>query len=165
MTTLSPVHFDIPWRAIAKGNKQKVAKRGANSWMIKRDFDGSLAQSEKEFAALALARVPDHVIEELPWTCPFKAEAIFFFKFPKRTPKWKREAGTRDPSYDPSDGSVLYYDQAPDLENVEKWLWDSLEGVFYENDKRLVKKVVSKRWGEEDRIRVTLTPLIQSERR
>ena len=153
---LKPVHFDVAWKAISKGNKQKVAKRGANSFMIKRDFDGSLKKSEEEFAERALNRIGEAAQELLPWKCPIKAVVTFCYEVPAGWDDWKKEAALLE-----GDEGRWFYDQNPDLDNIEKYLFDALEKAFYTNDRLVFRKVSEKRYWTEDRIRVSLYPFTQ----
>ena len=153
---LEPISFDVAWRAVAKGNKQKVARHGARRSIV-RDFDGSLRRDEEEFCERALGRIEEAVAQTFPWSCPIRVVVTFLFSnMPKNWPAWKRETALIE-----GEEGRWHYDQKPDLENVEKWLFDSLEKAFYKDDKAIWKKDVEKRYWTEDRVRVTLYPTPQ----
>jgi Holliday junction resolvase RusA-like endonuclease len=49
-----------------------------------------------------------------------------------------------------------YCTTKPDLDNIEKNLWDALHGVIYTNDSRIVDKHVSKIYSDVEQVSVRL---------
>lgn len=47
----------------------------------------------------------------------------------------------------------------PDLDNLEKLLWDSFEGIVFVNDSRIVTKTISKQYSNEGMIEVKIRVL------
>ena len=71
---------------------------------------------------------------------PLKAVVVFHIPRPKTITQDKRK----------------YPHVKPDLDNLEKALWDSMEGIVFDNDSRIVSKVISKRYSNEGMIEVKL---------
>lgn len=156
MADLQPIRFDIAWTAVPKANRQRVARRGAKKHMIVRDFDGSLKKSEEEFADRVQKRLDNATLAKLPWKVPVKAVVTFCFRVPENWPAWKRRLALLE-----GEEGRWHHESTPDLDGVEKWLWDALEKVLYDNDRRIWKQTTEKRYWTEDRIRVTLYPCPQ----
>lgn len=159
---LRPVCFELVTQLIPKANKHKVARRGGGfnaKRMVVNDLTGVLAKSEEDLAERALNQVPPGLRGQLPWSCPIEAHVTICYPLPKSCPRWKREAALAE---DP-DGR-FHMQKTPDLENVLKFVWDALEGVIYDNDKRIWRQVLEKRYGpdEEERVFVALVPRLQA---
>lgn len=74
-----------------------------------------------------------------PITKPLFLEVEFLFTMPKSWSKKKKEE---------FDGKYII--STPDLDNLEKALYDSLNGFLYEDDSQIVKHTVSKRWVKDE---------------
>ena len=72
---------------------------------------------------------------------PIKAELVFYIARPRSIKNRK------------------YPHKKPDLDNLEKGFWDSLEGIVFTNDSRIVTKTVSKQYSHEGRIELKLRVL------
>jgi len=84
--------------------------------------------------------------------CPLKADLVFMFERPKSHFKKNGDlskAGKKFPKKT-SKG---------DIDNLQKSVFDSLNGVMYVDDSQICKAVVSKKWGPENITVVKLTPL------
>lgn len=147
-----PVTFDVLGCATPKANKHKVARRGRKRSIVN-DLTGVLAKSEESFAERALEAIDLEARAALPWDCPLEAHVVFVYKPTPSWGKWMFEAALR---------GVFRYVKTPDLENVAKFVFDALEGVFYANDKLIWRQTLEKRYGEEERVIVTLTPTVQA---
>jgi len=153
---VNPITFSFPYRALPKANMHKVAMRGRGKFSrrtIVNDLTGVLAKSEESFAIQAITRVELQDRDLLPWTCPIDAEVTFFYAIPASWPAWQQKAAL--------DGTFLHVG-TPDLDNVMKFVGDSLEGVFYDSDKQIRLLTLFKTYGSEDRVSVKLTPRQQA---
>lgn len=74
---------------------------------------------------------------------PLKVEVIFHVPRPKTISIKKRK----------------YPHCKPDLDNLEKLLWDALEGIVFVNDSRIVTKTISKQYSSEGMIEVKIRVL------
>ncbi len=57
----------------------------------------------------------------------------------------------------------LHPTKKPDLDNVQKAIYDGLNGVVWKDDVQVVKAVVGKRYGETPGVRVKVVPLLEGE--
>jgi Holliday junction resolvase RusA-like endonuclease len=160
VSDLPTIEIDLPFRAIPKANKHKVARRGGGrnaKRSIVNDLTGALAKSEESFLTQAMDLIDDDVRETLPWKPPCAIEArITFVYVPTASwDQWKIDAAKR--------GSFRMV-MTPDLENVVKFVLDAAEcnkkkadGLgFYTDDKLIFRQVVEKRYGLEERVILTL---------
>ncbi len=69
---------------------------------------------------------------------PLAAETVFYLTRPKSRPKKHK-----------------YPDRKPDADNLEKSIYDALEGIIYKNDSRIVDKTFKKRYGDP-RVEITI---------
>ncbi len=90
----------------------------------------------KDWEQLIRSVAQDHVPKKL-LDCPLSVEATFYLLKPRSKPK-----------------KCLYPDTKPDHDNLEKALYDALEGIIYTNDSRIVRKTFEKRWGNPPRVEV-----------
>lgn len=150
MKAVRSISVSLPYRAIPKANKHKVAQSGGGRFAKRRvmtDLTGVMQKSEESFATRALAALDPHEREGLPWDGPISAAVEFVYPVTPSWPAWKREAAI--------DGAFAYT-KTPDLENVAKFVWDALEGVFFTNDKLIFRQCLVKQYGEEARVNMTL---------
>ena len=77
-----------------------------------------------------------------------RLEVTFIMPFPKSYSKKKRSD---------LDGDYCY--TKPDLDNLEKALYDAMNGIIYKDDCQIVEHTVRKIWGEVGMIKVTIIPL------
>ncbi len=66
-----------------------------------------------------------------------RIEITAYFKIPKSYTKGKRLACKHN---------ITLPCKAPDIDNIEKIIYDSLNGIAYEDDKQIVKSSVKKLW-------------------
>lgn len=75
---------------------------------------------------------------------------IVFLPIPKSASKKKQEdmiAGKIRPT------------TKPDIDNIEKSVWDALNGLAYEDDKQIVESYTLKYYAREEKIRITIKEL------
>lgn len=89
---------------------------------------------------------PEHI-----WTEPIEVQVTFFFPWTKSITK-KRKLSW-------SESGLDYKSTKPDLDNLEKMLFDALEGVIYQNDSQIVSKFSEKRLSDTPRIQIVLTKI------
>ena len=87
-------------------------------------------KNTKDWEQLIRSAAQDHVPDEL-FDDPLCASVTFYMLKPKSRPK-----------------KCLYPDRKPDLDNLEKAVFDALEKVIYTNDSRIVEKHSYKLWGK-----------------
>lgn len=76
-----------------------------------------------------------------------KAVIVAYFKIPISTPKKKREEmllGIKHPV------------RTPDTDNIAKIILDSLNGLAYKDDSKVVQLIVQKRFSDEPRVEVLM---------
>ena len=98
---------------------------------------GKTADWESMIRLQTLEHKPDKLLDQA-----LAIKAVFVLQRPKSVPK-KRQ----------------YPETKPDLDNLLKSLTDAMEGIIYTNDSRIVKKVVSKEYGDPPRVEVEVTPM------
>ncbi len=76
------------------------------------------------------------------WDGPLRMEIDFYLQRPKSTPRTR-----------------LYPTTKPDIDNICKAIWDSLEGILYTNDSRIVESIARKLYGDPPRVEVKLMQL------
>ena len=149
------ITFDLPFRAIPKANKHKIAQRGGGRFAkrtVVNDLTGVVAKSEESFAWQALACLELEERDDLPWSDPIEATVVFVYtptpaKPQGSWPRWQWLAAL---------AGFFRYTKTPDLENVAKFVFDALEKVFYTDDKLIWRQTLEKRYGPEERVIVTL---------
>jgi len=92
--------------------------------------DKSTRDWENAIRTVAQDHVPKNLLDG-----PLYAKVTFHILRPKSKPK-----------------KVLYPDTKPDLDNLEKSLFDALEGLIFVNDSRIVEKHIEKVYGDPPRV-------------
>ena len=137
--------------------RQPVPKQGDRSRHVAREGTKGFIQHYQpakiryERDALTLL-AQEHRPAEI-WTEPIIADIRFYFPWPKSISKKRKEAWIK--------ADVGYKATRPDLDNLEKMLFDAMEGVIYKNDSQIVKKITSKGYSNTPKIMVTLTKVIR----
>ena len=104
-----------------------------------------------EHAALALL-AEQHRPDKL-WDCPIEVRIFFYFPWPSSISK-KRKMNWHN-------NLVAYKATRPDLDNLEKLIFDALEGVIYKNDSQICSKFTSKKYDDTPRIEILLSKIIR----
>lgn len=89
-----------------------------------------------------------------PFDCPLRVDLEFVFAIPISWPQWKREWALQRVRT----GKLVPY-LTSDRENLMKAVFDALEGPFWVNDRIVVTGPVTKRYGVEPGVWVTIVPL------
>lgn len=117
-----------------------VTKKAHKSYINKRTGKIGTYSDDKQknwemlIAWTASQHRPDKLLDE-----PLSVEATFYLLKPKSRPK-----------------KCKYPDRKPDHDNLEKALYDALEGIIYVNDSRIVDKVFRKRYGDPPRVEIII---------
>jgi Holliday junction resolvase RusA-like endonuclease len=101
-------------------------------------YSPSKTKDWQELIAIqALQHRPQRLLD-----CPLSVSATFYLIKPKSRRK-----------------KDLYPDRKPDHDNLEKALYDALEGIIYINDSRIVEKYFCKKWGDPPRVEIEIKEL------
>ena len=87
----------------------------------------------KDWEQLIRSVAQDYRLEEL-LDCPLTVETVFYFLKPKSRSK-----------------KCIYPDRKPDHDNLEKAVFDALEGIIFTNDSRICEKRFRKFYGDPPR--------------
>ena len=103
--------------------------------------DAATKKHENELAKQAKAQLPSDY-EKL--SGPLAVDLKFYMPRPKSLPKKDWEG---------------YHWKKPDLDNMEKILWDSLNDIVWNDDSQIAYISASKRYSDEPGIKMTVVPL------
>ncbi len=146
MHDLRPVMFMVPGEPVGK-ERPRIGRVGAHARMFTpaktANYEGLIAHSgQQAMAGRALFEGP--VLVELD----------IALSIPQSMSK-KRKALAL--------AGQLHPTKKPDLDNVQKAIYDGLNGVVWKDDVQVVKAVVGKRYGETPGVRVKVVPLLEGE--
>ena len=137
------IRFTYHGEAVGKGRPRVTARGGkfAHAYTPKRtkDFEDAI---RFEFMASNCEPMPVYKREQ-----SLKAAVLIGVSIPKSYSK-KKQALCRD--------GVLVPAKAPDVDNILKAIFDSLQGAAYENDSQIVVIVAEKMYSEEPFVEVML---------
>lgn len=105
-------------------------------------YAAKYTQFRKDMAKLLLG------VRKNPYKGELKLEVTFSMPIPKSTSKKKRDEMVGK-----------YCVSNMDLDNLEKALYDSLNGVVYDDDKQIVEHRVRKVWANEGKIELIIEQL------
>lgn len=136
------IHFTIPGQAVGKG-RPRVGKRGGFT---------ALYTPEKTVSYEGLVRLAAHRAME---GAPMLLEAVavrldIYVQIPASWSQKKQRLAL--------DGRV-YPTTKPDIDNVEKAIFDALNGTAWKDDVQVVDVKKRKRYSDTPRVVVTITPL------
>jgi len=77
----------------------------------------------------------------------YHVEFTFYFRVPESDSKATKKAKLE---------GIMTHTQKPDLDNLEKFLLDSMSGVLFSDDKKVVKLKSEKRWAERGYVEVEI---------
>ena len=118
-----PLHktaFEIKLYARPQSQRQ----RGKNPAPGGRFFDGSAVEKRRLRSRLdeAIKRMET---KPLKTGAPMQVQMFFYFRIPLSNP------GKKIKVHD-------FYDKVPDIDNLQKFVFDALKGLFYQDDKQIV---------------------------
>ena len=140
------IKFTYHGEAVGKGRPRVTARGGkyAHAYTPKKtkDFEDAI---RFEFMASNCEQMPVYEREKT-----LKAEVLIGMSIPKSYPKYK-QALCRCRMIAPA--------KKPDLDNVLKSIFDSLNGAAFEDDSQIVKVVAEKVYADEPFVEVTIDEL------
>lgn len=118
-----------------KGRPLSQSQRGKNP-LTNRYFDGSAGPKQRAIRRLKGAI---ELMEKKPsaTTNPMQVEVFFHFRIPQSNP------GNKIKVHD-------FYDKVPDIDNLQKFVFDALKGLFYADDKQIVYIEACKKYDSYD---------------
>lgn len=133
MYTVKPdFHFMIYGKPIGKARPRFVA-RGQKRWTIN-------PQETEE--GLFAAKVSEQYGRNEPTILPVMTRVIFTFERPKNHFGTGRNSKKLKPSAPPE------HIVKPDVDNLEKFVFDCFNGVVWKDDSQVVKTMIEKRYGD-----------------
>jgi len=102
---------------------------------IKRPMTYELKESRDWYNYIKLCiieKLGKDINNNYPYDTPIIVYVNFYLQRPKSRPK-----------------KYIYPDKKPDLDNLEKILYDAMQGIIYTNDSRIIEKHVKKEYGQE----------------
>ncbi len=113
-----------------------------------RTYDPS-ERDKKNFLAKARKHAPDK-----PFEGPLRMDIVCYFQRPKSHYGTGRNAGIVKPKYYSNLHTI-----APDIDNLRKFVMDSLNKVFYRDDSQVCSGETHKRYGDYPRTEITITAI------
>lgn len=136
------IHFKYYGEAVGKG-RPRVSRRGNYVHTYTPEKTRAFEEAIRfEFMAQNCEQMPVYPKEQ-----SLKAAVLIGVSIPKSYSK-KKQALCRD--------GVLVPAKAPDVDNILKAIFDSLQGAAYENDSQIVVIVAEKMYAEEPFVEVML---------
>ncbi len=133
-----PIQFFVPGNPVAL-KRHRQGKYG--------NYDPS-ANDKADFLAKAIANKPDKPIDE-----PVELWLEFCFKRPKshfRTGKFSDQLKPNAP---------YWHTSTPDVDNLIKMIGDSLNGIFWSDDKAIAKCLAMKHYWDRPGVIIDIRPL------
>lgn len=130
------VEFFVPGIPVQQGSKRPIRTGAAGGYKGGLRVMDVNAKKLKPWRALVHDAAVEAVNGAEPMNGPVSAVVTFYFPRPKKHAKMKRPP--------------VYVDKQPDLDKLERAVYDSLSGVVYDDDKRVVWHNNLKRFAEGD---------------
>jgi Holliday junction resolvase RusA-like endonuclease len=114
------------------------------------------SKDKKKFAAKAEYAKPDKILEGA-----LRMQIVFYMPRPKKDFRTGRHSGRL------KQGVAYWHTYTPDLDNMEKFVGDSLEGIFYKNDSQIAQMQSEKIYcnpGEETRTEINITQIDEGDK-
>ena len=101
------------------------------------------SQNDKaDFLAKCMAERPAE-----PFDCPLRVEMVFYFRRPKNHYRTNGEL---------KKGMPTQHTKTPDIDNLAKFVFDSLNGIFWTDDKIISLVIATKVYSEVPRIKLSI---------
>lgn len=97
-------------------------------------------KDKKTFAQVAQLKAPPQILD-----CPLEVSLIFHFGRPKKHYRTGKYSDQLKPD------APIVHTQAPDVDNLQKFVFDSLTGVFWTDDKIIYRAVSEKYYSDKPR--------------
>lgn len=124
---------------VAKGRPRSRIVNGKDKAFVQHYTPATTKQWKKDILKQVTAHAP-----KAPWTGPIRCDREYIMPRPKCHAKTK------------------HHTVKPDLDNLDKALWDSLEGIFFKGDQQICAGIHRKRYvdpGEEPGVIVVFAVL------
>ena len=119
----------------------RVQKFGNKSF-VKSYQKKEVVENERNFAYDAKSQLPENF---KPFSGPLKVSVVYIFPVLKSFPRWKLNLINQ--------GIKIHKETKPDLtDNLNKGVFDALEGIVYLNDSQICKIEAEKIYGNQPRI-------------
>jgi len=92
-----------------------------------RQYENSIKEAVRKYAPFK------------PFDGSIEIETVFYKKKPKSYPK-----------------RITKWTVSPDLDNMQKALWDAFNGIFWKDDAQVISSISSKMYSDNDRIEVKI---------
>lgn len=150
MVDLRQLKFFVPGEAVGKG-RPKTSARIAGGKVITRHYTPEKTVNYESLIALVgqQAMAGRALLEG-----PVMVELDIVLGIPQSMSKKRKTLAL---------AGQLYPTKKPDLDNVQKAIYDGLNGVVWKDDVQVVRAMVGKRYGETPGVRVKVVPLIEGE--
>ena len=116
------------------GNPVALKRHRQGKWG---NYDPS-SGDKADFLAKAMQHKPDK-----PFDCPLSLTLFFIF------PRPKNHFGTGKKANVLKDSAPVWHTGRPDLDNLEKFICDALNGVFWRDDSIICQKFSEKSYSDE----------------
>lgn len=129
-----------------KGNpKPQPRHRHVNRGKFTSTYDPA-KKDKASFARMCLREAPIDPIEEAT-----RVELVFAFARPKSHMGTGRNANKVKPS------APEKHTKKPDIDNLQKYVFDALNGLFWKDDSVIDEVIATKKWAPEGYTRITVT--------
>ncbi len=146
------ITFSVPGEPCPKGRPRSVVRaRKDGSFYAGTYTPEKTRRAEDLFAARCMEHRPP-----MPFAGPLRVELLFVFSVPASFPRWQREAALR--------GDFHHTSARGDVDNFAKLALDSMNAVFFNDDRQIVELHATKRYGEVPMTVVTIDELPQAVR-
>jgi len=129
-----------------QGDKSRIATLKTGKQFIHHYQPSQVVNEHAALALLAQENRPDEL-----WDCAIAAELHYYFSWPKSISKKRKAAWIENHVCDRA--------TKPDGDNLEKMIWDALEGVIFINDSRITRLHRTKSYSDTPRIEITLSKI------
>jgi len=139
---MSSITFTVPGNPIAL-KRHRSFQRG--------DFKGTYDPSKGDklnFLAKAIEHRPDVPLDE-----PLRVKLSFYFQRPKI------HYGTGKNANKLKESAPMWHTKTPDVDNIVKFIADSLNKIFWRDDSIICQLVVIKMYSESPRVRIEISKL------
>lgn len=140
------IQFSVPGKPEGKGRPRFDFRTGhAYTPAETRQYEANVRACALE----ALLKWEEQHGASWPKHLNIELDLVAWIKVPASWPKWKRDLVLSGEDLEPAPVK-------PDLDNIEKAVMDGLQGVLFDDDKRVCEKDGHKWYGDEPSVQVTV---------
>jgi Holliday junction resolvase RusA-like endonuclease len=111
---------------------------------------GRAYSPQKHLMFAVMMNIKKQVGNMKPITCAVKVETIYYMPIPKNTRKSNL--------FDMTSGAT-YHTKTPDLDNLDKFIWDCMNGVVWVDDRQVAENHTKKKYSMKPRTEITITKI------